>query len=71
MVGGKKFTILWYVDDKKMPHVDPNLVTDIIEEIKKNFGYMVISRGDTHNLLGMTIKIRKDKKVGIIMKHTI
>ena len=28
---GKQCTILWYVDDNKMWHVDPNVVTDILE----------------------------------------
>ena len=32
---------------------------------------MVINRGDTHDLLVMTIKISNDKKVEIIMKHHI
>ena len=32
---------------------------------------MVISRGDTHDLLGMNIKIIIDKKVEIIIKHQI
>ena len=33
MIGGKQFTIVWYVDDNKLSHVDPNVVTDILEEI--------------------------------------
>ena len=32
---------------------------------------MVIIRVDRHDFLGMNIKIRKDKKVEIIMKHQI
>ena len=32
---------------------------------------MVISRGDTHDFLGTTIKIRKGKKVEITTKHKI
>ena len=54
-----------------MSHLDPNVVTDILEEIKKHFGYLFISICDTHDLLGMTIKISNDKKVEIIMKHQI
>ena len=48
---------LWYVDDNKLSYVDPNIVTDILEEMKKHFDDMVISRGDTHDLLDITIKI--------------
>ena len=56
IIDGKKCTILWYVDDKKLSHVDPNVVTDILEQIRNHFVDMVISRGDTHDFLGMTIK---------------
>ena len=31
MINGKQFTIVWYFDDKNLLHVDPNLVTDILE----------------------------------------
>ena len=47
------------------------MVTGISEEIKKDFRNLVISRGDTHDFLGMTIKIRKDKKVELMIKHQI
>ena len=56
IIDEKQCTIVWYVDDNKLSHVYPNVVTDILEEIKKRFGDLVISRGDTHDLLGMTIK---------------
>ena len=69
MVCVKQCTIVWYVDDNKLLHVDPNLVTDILEEIRKNFGDLVISIYYTRDFLGMNIKIRKYKKVEIITKH--
>ena len=31
MINGKQWTIVWYIDDKKLSHVDPNVVTDILE----------------------------------------
>ena len=31
MINGKQCTIVWYVDDNKISHVDPNVVTDIIK----------------------------------------
>ena len=55
MIDGKQCTIAWYVDDNKMLHIYPNVVTDILEGINKHFGDLVIGRGDTHDLLGMTI----------------
>ena len=62
MIDGNQCTILYYVDNNKLLRVDPNVVTDIPEEIK-HFGYLVISRGDTYDFLGMNIKIRNEKKV--------
>ena len=61
MIDGNQCTILWYVDDNKLLHVDPNVVTDILEKIRKHFGDLVISRGGTHDFLDMNIKLRKDK----------
>ena len=71
MIDGNQCTIVWYVYDNKLSHVDPNVVTDILEELKKHFGDMVIRRGDTHDFLGMNIKIRNEKKVRLMMKHQI
>ena len=64
-------TIVWYVEKNKLLHVEPNVITDILEEINKHLGYLVISRGDTHDLLGVNIKIRNDNNVKIITKHQI
>ena len=69
MIYVKQCTIVWYVDDNKLSHVDTNVVTDIIEEIKNHFGDLVISRGDTHDFLGINIKIMKDKKVELMMGY--
>ena len=32
MIGGKQWTIAWYVDDMKISHADPAVVTSIIEK---------------------------------------
>ena len=71
IIGGKQCTIVWYFYDNNLFYVDPNWVTDILEEIKKRSGDMVINRGDTHAFLGMTIKIINEKKVDLIMKYQI
>ena len=70
-IDGKQCNVVWYVDYNNLLHVDPNVVTDILEEIKKQFGDLVIIRGDTNDLLGVDIKIRKENKVELIMKHQI
>ena len=37
---------MFHVDDKKVSHVDENVVTEIIEEISKHFGDLAVTRGD-------------------------
>ena len=63
MINGKKYTIMGYSNYKKLFHIDPNVVTEILEEINKQFGELVVSRGDKHGILGIQIKLRKDKIV--------
>jgi hypothetical protein len=61
-INGKQCTIVWYVDDNKISHQDPKVVTEILEEIKKHFGELTIERGDEHSFLGMNVKLLRDKK---------
>jgi hypothetical protein len=68
MVNGKQCTIAWYVDDNKISHVDPNIVTNVINNIESRFGKMAVTRGDEHVFLGMKIKFdRTNKTVSIDM----
>ena len=34
MIGGKQCTVVWYVDDNKISHVDPKIIDDVIAEIE-------------------------------------
>ena len=55
MINGKQCTIAWYVDDNKISHADPDVVTSVLGTVKEHFGEIVISRGNQHDLLGMKI----------------
>ena len=46
MIDGKQCTIAWHVDDSKISHVDPNVVTDVINMIEKRFKEVTVSRGE-------------------------
>ena len=61
IIDGKQCTIAWYVDDNKISHVDPKVVTSVLEAVKEHFGELVISRGNEHDLLGMKITLDKKK----------
>jgi hypothetical protein len=56
MVNGKQLTIVWYVDDLKISHVDSTVVDEMIETLKKEFGQvsnLTVRRGKVHDYLGM------------------
>ena len=69
MINGEQCTILWYVDDNKISHKDPKVVTEVIDMMKRHFGDLSITRGKTHRFLGMNITITEDKKLQIEMKE--
>ena len=67
-IKGAQCTIVWYVDDNKISHVDTAVVSDIIKRIESKFGKMTVTRGVEHEFLGMRIILdRKTKTAKIIM----
>jgi AAA ATPase containing von Willebrand factor type A (vWA) domain len=71
MINGHMCTICWYVDDNKISHKDPAVVTQVIEAIEGKFGKMKVSRGKSHEFLGMKIVLRGDGTVSIDMKDYV
>jgi hypothetical protein len=72
IINGHQCTICWYVDDNKLSHKDPEVVSMILDEIKKHFGELVISRGNKHDLLGMHMEMnRSNRTVEIEMKDQL
>jgi hypothetical protein len=58
MIKGKQCTILWYIDDLKISHIDKDVVTKILEIIDEHYGKVipfVLTRGKVHDYLGMTL----------------
>ena len=68
MIEDKQCTIAWYVDDNKISHVNPDVVTMIIEKIEERFGKMTVTRGKEHVFLGMNIKYKDDRTAVVTMK---
>jgi hypothetical protein len=57
-INGKQCTMLWHVDDIKISHEDPEVVSQMIELIEGTYGKeapLTITRGKIHEYLGMTI----------------
>ena len=71
MVDGKQCTVVWYVDDNKISHVDPKVVDKVIDDIEKQFGKMTVTRGKKHTFVGMDITFTPNNRVNIIMKDYI
>ena len=71
MIKGKQCTIVWYVDDTKISHIDSNVVTKIIKAIEEKFGDMTVTRGKSHVFLGMNIDFHDDGTATIKMKEYI
>jgi hypothetical protein len=70
MIDGYQCTILWHVDDLKISHVDPGVVTDVIKQLEGEFGAeapLTITRGKVHDYLGMVLDFSIPGKVKFTM----
>ena len=65
-IEGKQCTIVWYVDDNKVSHCSPHVVSDIIKKIEGYFGKMTVTRGNEHDFLGMHIVFNKSSGTATI-----
>ena len=65
MINGKQMTVVFHVDNMKLPHVDPDVATDILEKLEEVYAKsdpMTIMRGLVHEYLGMTIEYKGGPK---------
>ena len=69
-INGSQCTVVFYVDDNKISHKDPAVVTSVLDEISAHFGDLTITRGTKHDFLGMNIEL-KEGKVHIDMKEQV
>jgi hypothetical protein len=70
MVNGKQCTIVWHVDDLKISHEDPAVVSGVIDQLSGEFGKeapLTVNRGKVHDYLGMTLDFSVKGKVKIGM----
>ena len=59
VINGEQCTIVWYVDNNKVPHKDIKVLDDGIELMKTHFGDLTVTRGNKHRFLGMNITINE------------
>ena len=60
LVDGKKYTLVWYLDDNKVSNMEVELVEDSIKYLKKHFGELVVTRGKKHIIWCTNINITED-----------
>ena len=48
MVNGKQIILVWYVDKNKVSHMEETLVEDLIHDLEKHFGKLLVTRGKKH-----------------------
>lgn len=73
-IDGSQCTILWHVDDLKISHVNSKVVDDIIAHLNEKYGKeapLTVTRGKTHDYLGMTINFTMPGKVIIRMDECV
>ena len=57
MVNGKQYTLVFYVEDNKVSHMEAKLVEDLFNNLKNHFGELIMTRGKKHKFWGMNINI--------------
>ena len=67
-IAGKQCTIMWYVDDCKISHVDEEVVLSVIHKLEDRFGKMSVNTGKRHKVVGMNITYEDDGTASIDMK---
>jgi hypothetical protein len=71
---GSICTVLWHIDDLKISHVDPKVVTSILVQLSLEFGTaapLTVHRGKLHEYVGMTLDFSTPKKIKVLMNDYI
>ena len=83
VINGEQFTIVWHVDDLKLSHKDPKVVTEMINylknlyeklpngEVKLTDSQRLSSSNKVLNYLGMDFDFSVKKQVSISMVHYV
>ena len=71
-INGKQCTIVWYVDDLKISHMELSVIREILDVIQSKFsGELVVTTGKEHTYLGIDIKFTEEGTIQTRMKEYI
>ena len=71
VISGKQCTMVWYVDDNLLSHVDSTVVDDVLKIIEGHFPGLAIERGRKLNFLGIKLDFFTKGKLKLGMVHNI
>ena len=71
IVDGSQMTISWHVDDCIVSHASQSVLDEFAAKMIDEFGDMEITKGRTHDFLGMKIGINKDKTITVDMRQQL
>jgi hypothetical protein len=69
IIDGAQCTLVRYIDDTKISHLNPDVVIRIIGAIQGHFGKMNATRGREHTFLAMNIMYTKHQPAKGTMKE--
>ena len=73
-INSHQMTVVWHVDDLKVSHADVKEVDKFIQQMEETFSTdapLSVSRGKTHDYLGMSLDFHTKGEVQIDMQHYI
>ena len=71
IINGSQCTIVWYVDDAKISHIDESVIKNIVKCLENKFGKLNPTYGNKQEYLGMKITIDDSRRLHIDMRDQI
>ena len=59
-IDGSQCATCWHVEDNKISHADPAVMTKIIEALGLKFGKFSVTRGRKHDFLGTMLTLHEN-----------
>ena len=71
IINDKQCTIVWYIGNNKVSYKDLEVVTEVIDLMKKYFGDLTVKRGNKNRFFGMNIITYPKQNIEIKMKDQL
>ena len=74
VIEGTQETVLFYVDDIKLSHVNEEVLLNTVKDLVARYGkvkVLTVTRGNVHEFLGVTFDFGEKQKLKVIMKDYV